>query len=128
MESDKHKVDLTVLLVDDEKSIYEPLQALLERWGGYKVLVAENGYQALTVYDQYPHNIPLVVTDMMMPQMSGKALIQALYERDQNIKIIGLSGRLQNSSETITTPMMIEWLSKPIDAMVLVQTINKLLA
>ncbi|HEY4769377.1 MAG TPA: response regulator [Myxococcales bacterium] len=65
----------TILLVDDEYSIIEVLSYLLEE-EGYAVLTASNGQVAL---DRVAKKVPdLVVTDQMMPVMTGTELLAAL--------------------------------------------------
>jgi CheY-like chemotaxis protein len=65
----------TILLVDDEYSIVEVLSHLLEE-EGYSVVAAANGEEALERASQHPPD--LVVTDQMMPLMSGAELFAAL--------------------------------------------------
>lgn len=79
-----------ILLVDDEADILSVTRKLLERVG-YKVLEANDGHEALSVISQ-SDRIDLVLTDIMMPQMDGVALIQELREKRPRIKIIASSG------------------------------------
>jgi chemotaxis family two-component system response regulator PixH len=65
----------TILLVDDEYSIVEVLSHLLEE-DGYSVVAAANGEEALERASQHPPD--LVITDQMMPLMSGAELFAAL--------------------------------------------------
>ena len=119
--------DLTILLVEDNKSIREPLQAMIQQLGGYKVLTATDGYDALAIYDQYTSEIALVITDMLMSNMNGDKLIKALYERNQDIKVICFSGSSSDQTLLSLPPVVLEWLVKPIDGKMLVETINKYL-
>jgi len=67
----------TVMIVEDETSLRSLLEAVLKSWG-YNVLVAAHGNEALTVSSGYPGNIHLVITDMVMPGMSGQELVAKL--------------------------------------------------
>ena len=78
----------TVLVVDDEESIRTILEMALEKTG-YKVVTAKNGSEAMVKIKE--HDINLVITDMVMPGMTGNQLtkqIKSIY----NIPIIGISG------------------------------------
>jgi CheY-like chemotaxis protein len=74
----------TILLVDDEYSIVEVLTQLLEE-EGYSVASAANGQEALELASA---SVPdLVITDQMMPVMSGSELFQALEKRPALAKV-----------------------------------------
>jgi PAS domain S-box-containing protein len=81
----------TVLLVDDEDIIRTTGKHLLEEMG-YTILLAENGQEAVNIFQQYADEIDLVLMDMVMPVMDGRAAIGRLREIDQNFKIIIASG------------------------------------
>ncbi len=63
----------TILLAEDEESIRVALQCILERYG-YRVLLAQDGLDALNLYRSHDAKIDLVITDVVMPKMSGPAL------------------------------------------------------
>ena len=67
----------TVLLVEDEMSVRELAKRVLER-SGYHVLEAANGKQALKLAAAYRERIDLVVTDVVMPEMGGRAMVEEL--------------------------------------------------
>src|SRR5262249_45629472 len=66
-----------ILVVDDEESVRNVTQNMLERFG-YRVLLAANGAEALGHYTSHPQEIAAVLTDVAMPIMDGPALITAL--------------------------------------------------
>ena len=68
----------TILIVDDDASIRETLQASLERLG-HRVTAAEDGLEALQRFDQ--GTFDLIVSDVMMPEMNGFDLLQNLQSR-----------------------------------------------
>jgi PAS domain S-box-containing protein len=80
-----------VLVAEDELAVRRLTRAALER-GGYVVLEAENGVDALAICQQTHGPIHLLVTDVIMPQMSGAELATALRERRPGIKVLFLSG------------------------------------
>jgi two-component system response regulator ResD len=80
-----------VLIVDDDPSIREVLKMLLEAQG-YEVEAAENGPQALRMFSE--HEWSAVITDRMMPGMSGEELAASIRNIDAKIPIVLVSGQL----------------------------------
>lgn len=73
-----------VLIVDDDYDICEALQLILE--GRYRVSVAYNGFEALTLLEE--RNVDAVVLDLMMPVMDGEALLKEMCARGLNIPVV----------------------------------------
>jgi len=84
----------TILLVEDEKLVCELNQSILELLG-YKVLVAKDGFEAMRVADGYSEPIHLLLTDVIMPGLSGKELAEFLLIRRPDIKVLYTSGYTQ---------------------------------
>ena len=80
----------TVMVVEDEDLLRRGICEFL-RGLGYKVLVASNGPEALTVAMEHPH-IDLLLTDIVMPKMSGTELSQVLRSLRPDLKVILMSG------------------------------------
>jgi PAS domain S-box-containing protein len=81
----------TILLVDDDPSIREFGQELLERYG-YRVLLAENGENALLQFQQLFSKIDLVILDIGMPGMGGYKCLRELLNIDSRSRILIVSG------------------------------------
>jgi two-component system cell cycle sensor histidine kinase/response regulator CckA len=81
----------TILVVDDEEGVLALGQAVLEPCG-YTVLMAEDGVQALEVYQTHREEIALVVLDVIMPQMSGLECLRRLREMDPQVKVLISTG------------------------------------
>lgn len=81
----------TLLIVDDEEMLVELLRRMVER-KGYKTIVALGAQQALDAYEQHKSEIDLVITDLVMPGMDGKALAKELMQRDPNVRILVSTG------------------------------------
>jgi two-component system cell cycle sensor histidine kinase/response regulator CckA len=81
----------TVLLVEDDDSVRALSHKVLTRQG-YVVLEANNGLEALRVSEGYTGRIDLVVTDVVMPHMSGLQLAERLRQARPTIKILFVSG------------------------------------
>jgi CheY-like chemotaxis protein len=78
---------------------------VLER-RGYRVLTARNGAEGLAAWSKNPGVIDLVLTDIMMPRMSGVEMISAMRATDPNVPIIGLTGGLNDSDAASPLPAL----------------------
>jgi CheY-like chemotaxis protein len=81
----------TVLLVDDEEIILTVSREILEHLG-YTVLLARNGHEALSMYEQNRERITLVILDMIMPDMKGSQTYDGLKEIDPKVRVLLSSG------------------------------------
>jgi CheY-like chemotaxis protein len=81
----------TVLLVEDEEAVRK-LAALVLRSHGYEVLSAGSGGEALGAVEKRPGGIDLLVTDVVMPGMSGPDLAAVLQSRLPQVKLLFMSG------------------------------------
>lgn len=80
-----------ILIVDDETNIRESLKLTLESQN-YRVLMAQDGIEAIACYVEHMEEIRAVVMDMMMPEMDGLTAIQALQKINPHIQVIATSG------------------------------------
>ena len=85
------RVSPSVLVVDDEPMIRGLLGAILGD-AGYRVLEAVDGEDALSVYRQHADDVDLVILDVMMPRMDGRATLQNLKARWPHVKVLLASG------------------------------------
>ncbi len=81
----------TVLLVEDEKDVRELAREILQKHG-YVVLEAPTGPDALRVASRHPGPIHLLLTDVVMPQMSGRELAVRLSRTRPEVKVLYTSG------------------------------------
>ena len=86
----------TILLVDDEEGVRKLVFAVLKS-NGYDVMEAANGVSALAAYEKNGHKVDMVLTDVVMPQMSGFELGKQLSERAPGLKILYMSGYRDNA-------------------------------
>jgi two-component system, cell cycle sensor histidine kinase and response regulator CckA len=86
----------TVLLVEDEESVRQLVRETLQS-KGYRVLEAGNGDSGLAAAAQYDGTIDLVISDVVMPGMGGRELVQRLLESRPAIKVLYLSGYTEDA-------------------------------
>ena len=81
----------TILAVDDDRSILGLLEQTL-RAAGYHVLVAEGGRSAIEVYENAGRPIDLLLTDVIMPDLTGPVLAERLRSRQPDLQVLFISG------------------------------------
>ena len=81
----------TILLVEDEDGVRDIARETL-LMHGYKVIEARDGVEALAVADRVQDGIDLVLTDVVMPRMSGRELAERLRQARPEVKVIFMSG------------------------------------
>ena len=81
----------TILLVEDEAAVRKLAREMLVR-EGYRVLTADGGPAALEVWEQHADSIDLLLTDVVMPQMSGRELAERLKAERPGLKVLYMSG------------------------------------
>jgi len=81
----------TILLVEDDKTVRDLVREVLRDYG-YTVLVAVNGEDALSVAERHGAAIHLLLTDVVMPGMSGRILANRLSEARPEMKMLFMSG------------------------------------
>jgi CheY-like chemotaxis protein len=85
------KVGETVLVVEDERGVRQIVRSVLSG-NGYKVLVASGGEEALAICAGYAGSIDLVITDVVMPRMSGREFVERLHAARPGLKVLYFSG------------------------------------
>jgi CheY-like chemotaxis protein len=86
----------TILLVEDEKAVRVMIRKTLQN-KGYTVLEAHHGQKALDICEHYSRPIHLMVTDVVMPHMSGKALAEQMAPKRPEMRVLYMSGYPDNS-------------------------------
>ena len=114
----------TILLAEDEPPLLELLRKILHS-AGYQVLIASNGEKALEIADQHKRNIDLLLSDVVMPEMSGVELAKALKSKGPEIRIILTSAYPQG-----TLIMDSDWhfIAKPFFPQRLLEEVRKVLS
>jgi two-component system cell cycle sensor histidine kinase/response regulator CckA len=85
----------TVLMVEDEKSVLNLGKRILTKLG-YRVLIAMTPEKAIRLVEEYPGDIHLLITDVVMPQMNGRVLAERLVAIKPSLKCLYMSGYTAN--------------------------------
>lgn len=116
-----------VLVVDDEEPIRQVLAAMLQV-SGYRVWTARHGQDALQVLARARGEIAVVMTDLTMPVLDGRALIAALQRDYPDLPLIATSGMVEELPGGRSLPQGIHaFLPKPFEAEVLLQVLADVL-
>jgi len=86
----------TILLVEDEEAVRTMISKVLQS-GGYTVLEAQHGVEALRVCKKHSGPIHLMISDVVMPQMSGRELAGRLALRRPEMRVLYISGYPDNA-------------------------------
>ena len=117
----------TILIVEDEESIRKLMSRMLQIQG-YQTLEACDGVEALGLCEEYDGNINLIVTDIVMPKLTGKQLVQELRKNRQSFKVIFMSGytgeEMMNGEDL---GVEVAFIPKPFTAEVLAQKVKEVL-
>jgi CheY-like chemotaxis protein len=81
----------TVLVVDDEPDVLRLVETILTGQG-YEVTPAKGADQAIRLFERLKRKPDLILTDVVMPGMSGPMLVERLQEIDPNINVLFMSG------------------------------------
>jgi PAS domain S-box-containing protein len=117
----------TILIVDDELAIREVAKVVLSK-SGYKVLAADDGPSALALFMQKSEEIDVVLTDVVMPIMSGLVLARTLRKMDVKAKVIVSSARDSDYNPGELTEIGVQGcLNKPYSRATLLRAVDRVL-
>ena len=86
----------TILVIDDDRGFLIQLNTAL-RDAGYHVLEASNGGEAMLLCEAHPRPIHLLISDVVMPHMSGPELARRLAQARPEMKVLCMSGYADDS-------------------------------
>jgi CheY-like chemotaxis protein len=115
----------TLLLVEDEEAVRAVTAEMLED-AGYRVVAAAHGAEGLELAEALEGGLDAVVTDVLMPGMSGPEVVERLRERFPDLRVVFMSGypdpeaisaaRLSGPTAFVQKPFSIEELARAIRA------------
>jgi two-component system cell cycle sensor histidine kinase/response regulator CckA len=117
----------TILVADDQRGIRAVIRAALIRYG-YTVLLASDGVEALRIVSEHADPIHLLLTDVVMPAMSGCELVSRMRHTHPNVKVLYTSGYTDDAivRHGILEPDA-QFLEKPFTPQALVKRIREVL-
>ncbi len=116
-----------VLVVDDEPAITQAARTVLEA-SGYRVLIAGDATEALLLFTKSPQEIAVVLTDIMMPVMSGVLFLRTLRRIKPTVSVIASTGMCDQTQLDAMLALGVEAiLHKPYNSGMLLRTINGVL-
>ena len=118
----------TILVVEDEAGIRALVRKILRRQG-YEVLEAANGEDALALCREHGSRVELLITDMLMPQMGGRELVERLQTQGHAMKVLYVSGYTDDTAVYSTDlPAGTAFLQKPFTLGSLLDKVKEVLA
>jgi PAS domain S-box-containing protein len=116
-----------LLLVDDERSIRNTASAILQKHG-YQVIVAADGFEAITLFAARTREVDAVITDITMPLMDGITLIRTLRNIDPGVTILASTGQNDDKRKRELSDLSVAvCLSKPYSKRNLLTAVGNLL-
>ena len=115
-----------ILIVDDESAILTATKHTLETFG-YRVIAASDGTDAIATFLKSAEKPVALITDMMMPNMDGPTLIQALLKIHPSLPIIGASGLSHQMQAQVNSLGVKHFLRKPYNADALLEALGDVL-
>jgi len=122
----------TIMLVEDEEELRSAGRDVLESLG-YRVLVAANGNEALALWQtprwQPRREVDLVITDLVMPEVSGKELVRELRKTEHNLKALAITGYTlkEDDFKALEDAGFADVVRKPFHVEAIAQTIRRVL-
>jgi CheY-like chemotaxis protein len=112
----------TILLVDDEELLLTTCQTVLSTYG-YRVTCANSGEKALELIAAAPAPFDLVITDLVMPRMSGRELTEQIQVRLPGVPILCTSGFERRATDEDEA-----YLAKPFTSQELLRHVQRMLS
>ncbi|MEW5799456.1 MAG: PAS domain S-box protein [Bacteroidota bacterium] len=117
----------TILLVEDEDLLVDLVRQILEG-KGYSVLIAKDGEEGLSIYEENRQKIDLIISDMGLPKFGGYELFQKIKSMDANVRLIFASGYIEpGTKEKILNEGVKQFIQKPYDLNEVLQAVRNAL-
>lgn len=105
---------MRILVVDDNHAVREAFHDFLQLLG-HEVYAAEDGRQAIELFQHHRDAIDLLITDIRMPGIDGLELIRSIRQQDQALPIIVITGYANDDYLGNVTSLGIQVFRKPLD-------------
>ena len=118
--------DITILIVDDELRMRKLIKDFLNK-NEYNAIEAEDGEDALRIFEENKNKIDLILLDVMMPKLDGWSVLRQIRQQS-NIPIIMLTARGEEQDELFGFELGVdEYISKPFSPKILVARVEAIL-
>jgi two-component system cell cycle sensor histidine kinase/response regulator CckA len=112
-----------ILVVDDESLVLTMAETILTEYG-YRVLTASSGQKAMSILSRDDTKVDLIITDLVMPVMSGRELAERVRQIKPDAKILSMSGYVMPADRQTGTA----YLQKPFTSRELLVKVKQVLA
>jgi two-component system cell cycle sensor histidine kinase/response regulator CckA len=116
----------TVLLVEDEPEVRQVARRVLES-AGYRVVEADSGKAALALFETMAEQVDLLLSDIVMPEMSGRELASQVRARYPKCRVLLMSGYFDEAAGERGAPDGLPFLQKPFTLASLVEKVREVL-
>ncbi len=118
----------TILVVEDNGMVRDLIRQYLTD-NGYEVVEADNGAAALALFERHARTIDLVLTDVVMPEMSGPEMVQRMKETRPDVKVVFMSGFPGTTVQSYgLSEGAVHFLSKPFTSALLLEAVRETLS
>ena len=120
-------MDTNILIADDEVRMRKLMKDFLKQ-KNFNIIEAEDGEQALKLFQENKDRICLVLLDVMMPKLDGWSVLRQIRQIDKNIPIIMLTARAEEQDELFGFELGVdEYITKPFSPKILVARVEAIL-
>ena len=120
-------MDATILIADDEQRMRKLVKDFFKQ-KNFNIIEAEDGEEALKVFNENKNKINLVLLDVMMPKLDGWSVLRQIRQSDANVPIIMLTARSEEQDELFGFELGVdEYITKPFSPKILVARVEAIL-
>jgi two-component system, cell cycle sensor histidine kinase and response regulator CckA len=124
----REPIEATILVVEDEEGVRRGVQRILKH-AGYQVLVAADPAQAIAIVEQFEGKLDMLLTDVVMPMMTGAELAERVVAMRRDIKVLYMSGHAREALDSEQVRGQgVEFLQKPFTRQSLLLKVHSVLA
>lgn len=116
---------IAILLAEDEAPVRKVLSRHLQR-RGFQVYEAADGMEAVELYDTHAGQIHLILTDIMMPRLTGPEMIKQLKAKYGTLPPIIMSSGFSDNTNEVRDVDVSRFVSKPVSIDIILQAIREL--
>jgi CheY-like chemotaxis protein len=118
----------TILVAEDDRAVRQTIVSMLERLD-YRVLAAENGKEALQLFDRHDAEVDILLTDLVMPEVGGLELASRLRQTKPSLATIVMSGYAMSGESEIQPSQEVDAvLKKPVSLTALAGVLEEITA